>query len=68
MVGTSWTNTEDHAFRWTQSANALEALGTLGGTNSRAWGISRDGKVIVGSAQKADATWQGFRWTEAAKM
>ncbi|MFK0380256.1 hypothetical protein ACIQWO_26745, partial [Pandoraea sp. NPDC090278] len=31
-------------------------------------GISRDGKVIVGSARKADATWQGFRWTEAAKM
>ena len=41
-------NNNNRAFRWTRGR--MEDLGTLGGTSSRANGVSGDGSVVVGEA------------------
>jgi probable HAF family extracellular repeat protein len=44
-------------------------LGTLGGMNSYAKGLSADGSVVVGEARIAgDASYHGFRWTSGGGM
>jgi probable HAF family extracellular repeat protein len=58
---------ETHAFLWTPtvpngSAGAMIDLGTLGGTDSQARGISAEGKV-VGFASTADGAMHAFLWT-----
>jgi uncharacterized membrane protein len=44
---------KDEAFRWTASDGMLHSLGDLAGGyfNSRAFGVSRDGKVAVGESE-----------------
>jgi probable HAF family extracellular repeat protein len=64
---------------WSQS---ITWLGTLGGYESRAYGVSADGSVVVGwaygvsadgavvvgGAWNAAGSWRAFRWTEAGGM
>jgi probable HAF family extracellular repeat protein len=50
---------------WSQS---LTWLGTLGGDESRASGVSADGLVVVGMARNAAGYGRAFRWTAAGGM
>ncbi len=49
-------------------AQSLHWLGTLGGSRSDAYGVSADGKVVVGSARDSQQRTRAFRWTRAAGM
>jgi probable HAF family extracellular repeat protein len=49
-------------------AQRLTWLGTLGGSESMAWGVSADGSVVVGWASKAAGRWRAFRWTASGGM
>lgn len=62
LVGTLRLNGAQRAFRW-DAVTGITDLSTLGGTTSRAWGISGDGSVIVGDAANASAVRRAFRWT-----
>ncbi len=44
-------------------AQRLTWLGTLGGSESEAWGVSADGSVVVGGAYNAAGQRRAFRWT-----
>ena len=44
---------------WSQS---FTWLGTLGGVGSEAYGVSADGRVVVGWAYTADGYYRAFRW------
>jgi len=60
------------AFRWTQ-AGGMQALGDLAGGSyqSLAWGVSADGRVVVGESSSAQAGLldvEAFRWTAATGM
>ncbi|WP_449191556.1 autotransporter domain-containing protein [Thauera sp.] len=72
-----------HAFRWIQgnhadgvtsfdttggSGGAMHDLGTLGGGNSHAFGVSANGAIVVGQAERGDGRWRAFRWEEATGM
>jgi probable HAF family extracellular repeat protein len=46
----------------------MQDLGTLGGSESAAYGVSADGAVVVGSAQNAARYWHAFRWTASGGM
>jgi probable HAF family extracellular repeat protein len=46
----------------------MQDLGTLGGDESEANGVSADGSVVVGSAYNAAGQWRAFRWTAAGGM
>ncbi|MCL6533801.1 MAG: hypothetical protein N2045_07160 [Fimbriimonadales bacterium] len=50
---------------WSQS---LTWLGTLGGIESQARGVSADGAVVVGWAKNASSHNRVFRWTQAGGM
>ena len=51
------------AFRWS-AAEGMVGLGLLpGGDRSRAYGVSADGSIIVGTARNADGITVGFVWT-----
>jgi probable HAF family extracellular repeat protein len=50
---------------WSQS---LTWLGTLGGAQSVAYGVSADGSVVVGGALNAAGQWRAFRWTATLGM
>jgi probable HAF family extracellular repeat protein len=43
-------------------------LGTLGGDESVAYGVSADGLVVVGGAWNAAGDYRAFRWTAAGGM
>jgi probable HAF family extracellular repeat protein len=43
----------------------MEDLGTLGGGESGAWGVSADGSVVVGRTLNAAGQERAFRWTAA---
>lgn len=49
------------AFRWTKPSG-LEDLGTLGGEQSRGFGVSADGSTIVGHAQVTSGYYHAFRY------
>ena len=49
-------------------AQQLIWLGTLGGRESEAWGISADGSVVVGEAENPAWQRRAFRWTAAGGM
>ncbi|MEZ6015618.1 MAG: hypothetical protein R3F49_10920 [Planctomycetota bacterium] len=56
------------AYRWT-SAGGLQDLGTLGGLTSRAYDVSGDGSVVVGSVDLSNGYQiHPFRWTLASGM
>ncbi len=44
------------------NAQSLTWLGTLGGNESDAWGVSANGMVVVGSAKNSSGYWRAFRW------
>jgi probable HAF family extracellular repeat protein len=46
----------------------MQDLGTLGGSESEAYGVSADGSVVVGRARNAAGRWRAFRWTAAEGM
>jgi probable HAF family extracellular repeat protein len=46
----------------------MQDLGTLGGWESMAKGVSADGSVVVGWAQNAEGYQRAFRWTAAGGM
>jgi probable HAF family extracellular repeat protein len=46
----------------------MQDLGTLGGDEERATGVSADGSVVVGWADNAAGEWRAFRWTAARGM
>jgi probable HAF family extracellular repeat protein len=50
---------------WSQS---LSWLGTLGGSFSRANGVSADGSVVVGLAKEDAGQYRAFCWTAAGGM
>jgi probable HAF family extracellular repeat protein len=60
---------EDRAFRWTP-ASGMQSLGVLPtGTYSRAYGVSADGSVVVGTStvDRGNGS-EAFRWTAATGM
>ena len=67
LAGSSTVAGHLRAFRW-DAAGGLQTLGTLGGDNSRAYGISADGRVVVGAADNALAVRRAFRWSAAQGM
>ena len=46
----------------------MQDLGTLGGRESKAHGVSADGSVVVGEAYNAAGQTRAFRWTAAGGM
>ncbi|HLV81195.1 MAG TPA: hypothetical protein VKT32_12985, partial [Chthonomonadaceae bacterium] len=56
----------EHAVLWT-SANGLQDLGTLGGTNSTAWAINYYG-VVVGGSDDVNGNQHAFRWDSVHGM
>lgn len=63
IVGTTRGEVGGHAmaFRWTEDGGIV-ALGTLGGTSSRATDVSEDGTTIVGLADNAEGQSRAFIW------
>jgi probable HAF family extracellular repeat protein len=62
-----------HAFRWIPnptppgtpfSSGSFRDLGHLGGGYSVAYGMSSDGRIVVGAAYTAQGRWRAFRWRE----
>ena len=62
---------DKEAFRWT-ATRGIEGLGFLAGgsVSSAAYGVSGDGKVIVGSSRSANSGTlrEAFRWTSGGGM
>jgi probable HAF family extracellular repeat protein len=69
LVGSSVTVAGDqHAYRYVASTATMSDLGTLGGTFSRANGLTADGSIVVGDATDVSETQYGFRWSQATGM
>lgn len=76
VVGGAYVGGTYHAFRWVSGATGGTAgnpqmydLGTLGGTTSRANGVSADGSVVVGwSYTTGMAAYRAFLWTSGDGM
>lgn len=70
IAGAAYINgSAQRAFRWTATSGMVN-LGRLGNdSNSQAWGISEDGRVVVGwSGSSVFGTTRGFRWTAQTGM
>jgi probable HAF family extracellular repeat protein len=59
--------TKFHAFRYTKAEGMVD-LGTFGGPNSSAYGITPDGSVIVGDSNVTGAVSHAFRHTKDGGM
>ncbi len=59
-----------HAVRWTVTGTTVSMLdlGTLGGTDSIANGVSADGSVVVGQSTPASGGYEAIYWTQATGM
>ncbi len=55
------------AVRWSQ-ASGFVSLGTLGGTESNAFGVSDDGTRVVGSSSLGNGSTRAFLWTQGGAM
>lgn len=70
VAGVSFGRTYE-AFRWTRQTGMI-GLGSLVGTEGFSWayGISGDGKVVVGKATDGSPRlrWHAFRWTKEEGM
>lgn len=68
IVGVSNSGTNNEAFRWTQ-ATGMQGIGLLGAyTSSKAFGVSGDGNVIVGTSGNLGGNWEAFKYTQAGGM
>ncbi|GLK90430.1 autotransporter domain-containing protein [Pseudomonas turukhanskensis] len=67
LVGSLRINGFQRAFRWDAVSGVVD-LGTLGGANSRSWGVSSDGNVVIGDAADASDVRRAFRWTAEQGM
>ena len=68
IVGTMLVDSRYTAYRWTAATGAVD-LGTLGGTESYATGVSADGTIVVGySSTAGDIYDRAFRWTAETGM
>lgn len=67
IVGFGSTADGHRAYRWTP-ATGLVSLGDLGGSFSRADGVSPDGAVVVGRTRFASGDEVAFRWTQSGGM
>jgi len=56
IVGYAGTFDSRRAFKWESSSGGIDVTGPS--TLSRSWGVSGDGRVVVGESSKA------FRWTQ----
>jgi|GEM_PF-5874858 len=61
LVGFSFVDGNQHAMRWTEEG--AQDLGTLGGRESSALGVSGDGSVVVGVSDVDDTNREAFRWS-----
>lgn len=71
VVGYAAGSVPDAAFRWTEAGGIeliANGLHPDPSAITRAYDVSADGTVIVGSAVDADGQLEAFRWTEAAGM
>jgi len=59
---------QQQAFRWTEETGMVGLDFLPGGNQSRATGVSANGKVVVGEAVDASGREQAFRWTAATRM
>src|SRR5919109_935914 len=51
------------------AAASFQGLGTIAGwSQSQAWGVSGDGKVVVGQLSRLGSDTRAFRWTASAGM
>jgi probable HAF family extracellular repeat protein len=57
------------AFRWTASTGMVD-IGTLGGPESAAFAVNKDGSVVVGTSltSGSSASNHAFRWTAKTGM
>jgi probable HAF family extracellular repeat protein len=46
----------------------MQALGTLGGNESWAYGVSADGSIVVGFARDASGLGRAVRWTASGQI
>ncbi len=52
---------DNRAIRWTPS-HGMQDLGDLGGRSALAYGVSADGRVVVGVSTIPDGSTRAFRW------
>src|SRR5919108_1633637 len=53
----------------TPAAASFQGLGTIAGwSQSQAWGVSGDGKVVVGQLSRLGTDTRAFRWTASTGM
>jgi len=67
IVGSGPPPYQRRAFLWS-ALGGMQNLGTLGGPESVALGVSDDGTVVVGSSLNASGSWRAFRWTATSGM
>ena len=62
MVGNVYGSLPTAAFLISTTDSVIMMLGTLGGTSSRATGVSGDGRIVSGWGDLADGSYRAFRW------
>ncbi len=67
-VGVVYMPSGQMAYRYDRRIRVVEYLGTLGGMESMALGVSEDGSVVVGQATDSLGNWRAFRWTSSTGM